>query len=230
MKKGGWHPALTRAVTEAMDGIESKQITNEEAVECLAKLHDADTFVQLDAWRKLVAAYFILALTWARNRMPCAFADELVFMARWGILQAVRTYDPLNTTKTKFSTWLVYCVRTACDQHATLYALQVETRGACYGVAASPMIDDRAATTPDPAEECSDKELAMLARKAIAVLPVRQRVVASAVLLDGRTFVDVGKQLRISKQAAHDLYLTALATIREFPGIRRVYAEDVLAH
>lgn len=170
------------------------------------------------------------AAKWARlGRLVGMGVEELLQEARVACVRAARAYDP---AKAKFSTWCARYAFNACS-HAVAVAGLKNSAGrrrivaalngeapdaaalAAVGAASpAPLVEWLVSDAPSAEALLGDAEERAELLAAMAELPPRERRVLVERFWEGRTLVEVGAGLGVSRERARQLEQRAKARLR----------------
>lgn len=222
MRKAKMRLALVREVDNALQGLETQRMNHEETAACIAEINTGAPEQRNTAWRKLMAAYFILGVAFADRylwRMP---ADEVVYFVYRGMLQAVRTYSAGSGS---FSNWLVVCIRSESIDRVRHYIVR-DKYGTEPVTADTEMITDNAYDVlPGPRVNCVLAEIDAALACAVKELPERLRRVIRETVMGDTTGVALAKEFGVTRARVGQYKQMALARLRRNRHVRRVVAD-----
>lgn len=204
--------ALVQEVTNALQGLEVRRMDHEETAVCITEIKTGTKLQQHDAWRKLLAAYFVLGATFASRYLWRFPADEIVHFVYRGLLQAVATYKPEVGA---FSTWLVVCVRSESIDRLRHYIAK-DKYGPLHVAADTEMTADRAYDrAPDPSKLCVQAEIAEVLAHAVDTLPAKwQRVIRETVMRD-TPGTELAAEFQVTRECIRQYKVKALQYLRD---------------
>lgn len=174
------------------------------------------------ARQRIVERYLPLVYTQSGRvaRFYQVDVSDVVQAGVLGLYRAIDRYDPTRGEAT-FMGFATFFVRTWCHHEARrAYNVASRSPGQCWEAAYPVDLVDR--TEPGTPPDVEARVDARVVYDAIQAVPGTQGLAVRRVLIEDRDVVEVGRELGVTKQRAHQLLLEGEAAVRDSLAPRRV--------